>query len=85
MKKFKGIIFDLDGTLLNTINDITEALNYSTTKSGFRKVSVSEAKYLVGNGAKVLIERTIKAVCPSDVLETLDVDNLQSTDLFKKM
>ena len=85
MKKFKGIIFDLDGTLLNTINDITEALNYSTTKSGFRKVSVSEAKYLVGNGAKVLIERTIKAVCPSDVLENLDIDNLQSTDLFKTM
>lgn len=85
MKTFKGIIFDLDGTLLNTINDITEALNYSCTKSGFRKVTVNEAKYLVGNGAKVLIERTIKAVCPTTLLESFDIDNLQSTDLFKTM
>ncbi len=85
MSTFKGIIFDLDGTLLNTINDITEALNYSITKNGFDKITVNDAKYLVGNGAKILIERTIKKVAPKQLLETLDLDNLQATDLFKTM
>lgn len=85
MNTFKGIIFDLDGTLLNTINDITEALNYSITKNGFKKVTVDEAKYLVGNGAKVLIERTIKKVCDKNYLEKIDINNIQDTDLFKTM
>ena len=48
MKNIKAIIFDLDGTLLNTINDITKALNYALSKNGYDVVTVDEAKYLVG-------------------------------------
>lgn len=62
-RNIKGIIFDLDGTLLNTISDITDALNYSLTKNKLPNVTIEEAKYLVGNGAKILIERTINKVC----------------------
>ncbi len=61
-KKFKGVIFDLDGTLTNTIEDITDAINYSLSKNKLPNVTISEAKYLVGNGAKVLIERMMKHV-----------------------
>ena len=44
MKNIKAIIFDLDGTLLNTINDITKALNYALSINGYDVVTVDEAK-----------------------------------------
>ncbi len=60
MKKL--LIFDLDGTLLNTIDDITNSLNYALTDLNLRCVSVDEAKYLVGSGVKILIDRALKLV-----------------------
>lgn len=74
---FKGVIFDLDGTLTNTIEDITDAINYSLTKNKLPSVTISEAKYLVGNGAKVLVERMIQKVVPNyDSLSKEEYDKL---------
>ena len=56
----KGVIFDLDGTLLNTIKDLNNAINYSIKELNIRKVKTSEAKYLVGSGISNLIKRLIK-------------------------
>ena len=58
MKKL--VIFDLDGTLLNTIDDITLSINLALNDMGFRDVTVDEAKYLVGSGVDILSKRTIK-------------------------
>lgn len=55
----KLVIFDLDGTLLDTIADITDSLNLALQDAGLRKVSIDECKYMVGSGAKVLIEKAI--------------------------
>lgn len=60
MKKYKAIIFDLDGTLLNTIEDITDALNYACEKNGLNKITIEEAKSYTGNGVYFLIERLIR-------------------------
>lgn len=57
---YKLIIFDLDGTLLNTIDDICESLNIALEENGLEKVTVDKCKYMVGNGAKVLIEKAVK-------------------------
>ena len=57
--RFKGVIFDLDGTLLYTLQDITDALNYAIIKNGLKEITVNEARNFVGSGAKVLIERVI--------------------------
>ncbi len=51
----KGIIFDLDGTLLNTIDDIADSVNAVLKKHGLPTHTVEEYKTFVGSGAKVLI------------------------------
>ena len=51
----KGIIFDLDGTLLDTIDDLAAAVNFALEKNSFGTLSLSEIKENVGNGARRLI------------------------------
>lgn len=57
--EFKGIIFDLDGTLLNTIDDLTDSVNAAMNRLGLKELSVDEVMDRVGNGFKVLLERSI--------------------------
>lgn len=53
------IIFDLDGTLLNTIDDLGHACNHALTQSGFPMHAIEEYPALVGNGVKNLIRRAL--------------------------
>lgn len=55
MKKL--VIFDLDGTLLNTIYDLGEACNYALRKMGFAQHPIPAYNFMVGNGVKKLMER----------------------------
>lgn len=50
-------IFDLDGTLLNTIKDLGTACNYALNKHGFSGHSLSTYPFMVGNGVRKLIQR----------------------------
>lgn len=52
---YKAIIFDLDGTLLNTLGDIRYVLNESLAKFGLPQLSASQVMALLGNGAKRLV------------------------------
>lgn len=54
-----AVIFDLDGTLLNTIEDLTESTNFALSAFGFPVKTVSEVNSYVGNGVAKLIERAI--------------------------
>ena len=56
---YKAIIFDLDGTLVNSLSDLAVACNYSLEKNGFNSYPVEDYKYLVGDGMVKLIERAI--------------------------
>ena len=60
MKKL--VIFDLDGTLLNTIEDISDAFNYALINNGLRKASIDEIKYFVGSGVDNLVKRAITKI-----------------------
>lgn len=51
------IVFDLDGTLVDTAPDLTAALNHVLAQEGYAPLPVSEVRNLVGHGARVLIER----------------------------
>ena len=57
----KAVIFDLDGTLLNTIDTITFYANKALEKFGFKTFSADDYKYFVGNGAVKLVERALTA------------------------
>ena len=56
----KAVIFDLDGTLVNTLDDIAAAMNYSLALHGLPVWDVDDYRYLVGNGARVLAKRAVR-------------------------
>ena len=57
MKKL--VIFDLDGTLLNTIADLAQSTNYALQQNGFPTHEVHEYNFFVGNGINKLFERAL--------------------------
>ena len=57
--KYKAVIFDLDGTLLNTLEDLMDAVNYALTKYGYPARTLSEIRAFVGNGVRKLMERAL--------------------------
>lgn len=58
MKK-KLVIFDLDGTLLNSIDDLVECTNYSLRKLGYPTHEKATIRSYVGNGVNKLLERSL--------------------------
>lgn len=65
MKKL--VIFDLDGTLLNTINDLGTSCNYALEQLGFNPHPLSAYPFMVGNGVRKLIERAQPDASPEIV------------------
>lgn len=59
MIKTKLVIFDLDGTLLNTIDDLAQSVNFVLKKYNYPIHGVEQYKHFVGNGITKLIERAI--------------------------
>lgn len=55
----KCCIFDLDGTVLDTITTITHYVNLTLEKHGIEKTTVDECKYFAGNGSRLLIKRSL--------------------------
>ena len=68
----KTVIFDLDGTLLNTLLDLKESTNYALRQFGYPERTLEEIRYFVGNGVRKLIERAVPEGC-TNVDECLDV------------
>lgn len=66
------VIFDLDGTLLNTIADLAAAANYALEQSGYPTHSPEAYPYFVGNGVRRLLER----VLPEDARTPENVDSM---------
>lgn len=55
----KAVIFDLDGTLLNTLDDLADSTNYALSRFGYPTRTIDEVRQFVGNGVAKLIERAI--------------------------
>lgn len=69
MGKYKGIIFDLDGTLLDTIQDISDSANEVLTLYGYPNFTYDEYKLKVGNGLRNLFENSVPKGTDNQVLE----------------
>ncbi len=55
----KLLIFDLDGTLVDTITDITHAINHAVAPFGVKPISIETARSMVGSGISKLIKELI--------------------------
>lgn len=58
-KMIKGIIFDLDGTILNTLDDLFYSTNYALEQYNLKVRTYEEIRCFVGNGVRVLIEKAV--------------------------
>ena len=56
----KACIFDLDGTLTNTLESMTYSVNLTLEEMGLSKITKDQCRMFVGNGARVLIEESLK-------------------------
>lgn len=75
--KYTTIIFDLDGTLLNTLADLAAATNHALAEHKLPQRTTDEVRQFVGNGIRKLIERAV----PADTLQSCKRRSLQaSTD-----
>ena len=55
----KAVLFDLDGTLVNSLEDLADSTNYALNKFGFKPYETEKYKYFVGDGMPKLIERVL--------------------------
>ena len=55
MEKKIGVLFDLDGTLLDTLQDLTDGVNYALEQAGYPTVGLRDVRAYVGTGARELI------------------------------
>ena len=58
-KKFETIIFDLDGTLLDTLGDLAASVNYALQAHHMPTHSIDDVRRFVGNGVRLLMERAV--------------------------
>ena len=56
---YECIVFDLDGTLLDTLEDLADSVNYALEKNGLPQRTIEEVRSFVGNGMKNLMERAV--------------------------
>ena len=59
LKSYKAIIFDLDGTLLDTLEDLANSANRVLSEKGFPTHTVDSYRYFVGDGSAMLITRAL--------------------------
>ena len=70
----KAVIFDMDGTVLNTIDDIHQSVNVALQKMGYPLKSLNDVKRAVGSGAKTLIERVVPIdIKPAEIIKTYEI------------
>lgn len=62
----KACIFDLDGTLTNTLESMTYSVNLTLEEMGLSKITKDQCRVFVGNGARVLMEKSLKAAGDTD-------------------
>lgn len=77
---YKLAIFDMDGTILDTLEDLKDSVNYALCECGYPERSYDEVRSFVGNGIRKLIER---AVPNGTSLENIDKVHNAFTEHYK--
>ena len=69
--KYQLAIFDLDGTLLNTLEDLADSANYVMKAFGYPERTVEEIRNFVGNGIRKLLERSAPEGTPEEEIDRM--------------
>ena len=80
---YKACIFDLDGTLTDTLESLTYSVNATLRELGLEQITDEQCKAFVGSGARKLIERSLKAAGDSELLRVEEAMEVYGR-VFKK-
>lgn len=69
--KYDLVIFDLDGTLLDTVEDLRAALNYGLVGAGFPPKTKDEMKLIIGGGVRNHVKNALPDGTPEDVIDSI--------------
>lgn len=72
--KYNCVVFDLDGTLLDTLGDLRDSVNFSLSKNGLPERTTEEIRAFVGNGIRLLIERSVPENTSLDSIDKCFID-----------
>ena len=72
--KLDVAVFDLDGTILDTLCDLKNSVNFALEKNGLPLRSTEEIRAFVGNGIRLLIERSVPENTPLEITDKCFVD-----------
>ena len=72
--KYQLVIFDLDGTILNTLDDLADSLNHVLAQHGFPQHTADEVRMMVGNGILNLIKRALPNGTEQETVEAVYTD-----------
>lgn len=67
--KYRAIVFDLDGTLLNTLEDLAASVNFALKENGLPLRTIDEVRRFIGNGIRILIKRAVADGTSEEVFE----------------
>ena len=73
LNKYNTILFDLDGTLLNTLTDLYLSTNYALKSFGYKERTIDEVMHFLGNGVRVLINKSLPDDAKDKTDEVLEV------------
>lgn len=69
--KYRLAIFDLDGTLLDTLEDLADSTNYVMRQFGYPERTIAEVRSFVGNGIRKLLERSAPKGTPTEEIDRM--------------
>ncbi len=67
--KYNSVVFDLDGTLLDTLGDLCDSVNFALEKNNLPKRTTEEIRSFVGNGIRILIELSVPRNTPIEITD----------------
>lgn len=80
----KGIIFDLDGTLLDTLGDLTTAVNLTAKDYGFPTLTKQQVSDNIGNGFKVTITKSLPGLGPDEIPVAVEKFKVHYGEVYKQ-
>lgn len=80
METIQAVLFDLDGTLVDTLGDLADATNEALRRRGFPAYPEEQYRQMVGNGARRLIERALGERCTPELTGQLLADFVRIYD-----
>lgn len=69
--KYNTVIYDLDGTLLYTLEDLMNSVNYALDHYGYPHRNIDEIRRFIGNGVAVLMKRSAPENCPQEEVDIM--------------